>query len=113
LNIVSFFFAFVVIFFAISFVGVVLKHLFAASALGWVDRVLGGAFALVKAVLIVSVLLVALTAFLPQNSPLIVHSKVSPYVTGASERLARAVPPDMKKKFNNNLDALRQSWGKI
>jgi len=113
LNILSFLLAFTVLFFAVSFVGVVLKHLFKTASLGWADRILGGTFALVKAVLIVSVLLVALTAFLPKNSPLIRRSKVAPFISNASEQLIAVVPDDMKQKFQHNLDALKKSWGKF
>ena len=104
---------FLLFFFGVSFVGVVLKHLFKTASLGWIDRLLGGSFAIVKAVLIVSVILVALTAFLPKDSPLIKLSKVAPYVSAASEKLVTAVPPDMKLKFDNNLSKLKESWGKI
>jgi len=113
LYIISFFFVFVLIFFVVGFVGVILKHVFKTAALGWVDRVLGGSFALIKAVLIVSVLLVALTAFLPQNTPLIQQSRIAPHVTGASEKLISAVPTDMKRRFQDNLTALKKSWRKL
>jgi membrane protein required for colicin V production len=113
LYIISFLTAFTVLFFLVSFVGVVIKHLFKSAALGWADRILGGAFALFKALLIVSVILVPLTAFLPKNTPVVQHSKVAPLVTKASEHLVALVPSEMKQKFRNNLNALRKSWGKI
>lgn len=111
--IIAFFVAFVSIYLVVGFVGVVLKHLFKAAALGWADRVLGGTFAMVKAVLIVSVLLVGLTAFLPKNASVITHSRIAPLVSGASEKLVAAVPPELKQKFNNNIKALRESWKKL
>ncbi|MBW2107266.1 MAG: CvpA family protein, partial [Deltaproteobacteria bacterium] len=111
--IIAFFAAFVSIYLIIGFLGVVLRHLFKAAALGWADRVLGGTFAMVKAVLIVSVLLVGLTAFLPKNASVMTHSRIAPLISGASEKLAAAVPPELKNKFNNNIKALKETWKKL
>ncbi len=113
LYIISFFVAFTLIFLAIGFIGVILKHIFKATALGWADRVLGGTFAVVKAVLIVSVLLIALTAFLPKNAPVMIHSRIAPHITTASEKMAAAVPLDMKEKFRDNIKVLKESWRKL
>lgn len=108
--IISFFLAFIAIFLIIGFLGVILKHVFKATALGWADRILGATFAMVKALLIVSVMLVALTAFLPNNSPVMRHSRLAPYVSAASEKMVAAVPLDMKEKFRHNIKALKESW---
>ncbi len=113
LSIISFFLIFTMILLAVGFVGVILKHLFKAAALGWADRILGGTFAMVKAVLIISVLLIALTAFLPENSPLMRHSRLAPHVSSASEKLVACVPEKMKLKFHDNIKALKESWKKL
>jgi membrane protein required for colicin V production len=110
LNIVSFVLAFTVLFFAVGFVGVILKHVFKAAALGWADRILGGTFGLVKAILIVSVFLVPLTTFLPQKSPFIKDSFLAPYVCIISEKMVTIVPKEMKQKFGDNISALREAW---
>lgn len=113
LNIVSFFLAFAVVFFAVGFLGVILKHVFKAAALGLADRILGGTFGLVKAILIVSVLLVPLTAFLPEKSPLIKDSFLAPYVSILSEKMVVIVPKEMKEKYDDNVNALRKAWKKL
>lgn len=113
LYIISFFLAFTVIFLAIGFIGMVLKHVFKATALGWVDWVLGGAFALVKAMLIVSVLIIALTTFLPKNAPVMTNSRIAPHVSAASEKMVAVVPSEMKEKFHDNIEALKESWGNL
>jgi membrane protein required for colicin V production len=110
LNIASFFLAFTVLFLAVGLIGVVLKHLFKAVALGWIDRVLGAIFGFVKAILIVSVLLVPLTTYLPQKSPVIRESLLAPYVTKISQVFVTVVPKDMKKKFGENINALKETW---
>jgi membrane protein required for colicin V production len=110
LNIVSFFLIFAVLFLAVGLVGVILKHLFKAVALGWLDRAAGAIFGFVKAVLIVSVLLVPLTTYLPQKSPVIRDSILAPYATKISQVLVTVVPKEMKDKFHENINALRETW---
>ena len=113
LNIISFFVVFTVVFFVIGFLGVILKHIFKSASLGWIDRVLGGTFAMVKALLIVSVLLIALTAFLPKNAPVMMNSRIAPHVSATSEKMVAAVPLEMKEEFRNNIKALKESWEKL
>ncbi len=110
LNIVSFFLVFTILFLAVGLVGVVLKRVFKGVALGWADRLLGAIFGLVKAILVVSVLLVPMTAFLPQKSPVIQDSLLSPYVTSISKMMVAVAPEEMKEKFSNNINALKESW---
>lgn len=113
LNIVSFFITFSILFLAVGFVGIVFKYLLKAVAMGWADRILGGTFGFVKAVLIVSVLLVPLTTFLPKRSPFIKNSFLAPRVSAISEKMVAVVPKEMKQKFNDNINVLKKAWKKL
>jgi len=113
LNIICFFLTFTILFLAVGFVGVILRYVFKAAALGWADRILGGTFGLVKAALIVSVLLVAFTTFLPKKSPVIKDSLLAPHMTTISEKMVAMVPEKMKKKFGDNINALKEAWKKL
>ncbi len=113
LNIISFFSVFTVVFLAVGLVGVILKRLFRAVALGWADRILGAIFGLVKAILIISVLLVPLMTFLPQKSPVMKDSLLAPYVSIISEKIVAVVPTDMKQQFGDNINALKEAWKKL
>ncbi len=113
LNIISFFSVFTVLFLAVGFVGVILKRLFRAVALGWADRILGAIFGLVKAILIISVLLVPLMTFLPQKSPVMKDSLLAPYFSIISEKIVAVVPTDMKQQFGDNINALKEAWKKL
>ena len=113
LNIVSFFITFTIVFLAVGFVGILLKHLLKAVALGWFDRMFGGTFGLVKALLIVSVLLVPLMTFLPQKSSIIKDSFLAPHVSTLSEKMIAVVPKEMKQKFGDNIKALKDTWKKL
>jgi len=108
--ITAFLLVFVTILLVIGVVGVVLRHIFKLASLGWADRVIGGVFAVVKGLLIVSVLLIALTAFLPKNAPVLRHSQLTPHIIAASETLVAAVPEDMKTSFRNKIKVLKESW---
>jgi membrane protein required for colicin V production len=112
-HIVSFFIIFIAVLLAVGFVGMILRHLLKAAALGWADRILGGTFAIFKAVLIISVLLIALTTFLPKNAPVIKNSLLAPRVSALSEKLVAVVPGEMKERFRDNIKALRASWEKL
>jgi len=113
LNIASFFIAFTIVFLAVGLVGIVLKYLAKAAALGWADRILGGTFGVVKAVLIVSVLMVPLTTFLPQKSPFIKDSLLAPNVSAITEMIVAVVPKEMRQKFGDNINALKEVWKKV
>ena len=113
LNIVSFFIAFTIVFLAVGLVGIVFKYLAKAAVLGWADRILGGTFGIVKAVLIVSVLMVPLTTFLPKKSPFIKDSFLAPHVSAISEKIVAVVPKEMKQKFGDNINALKEAWKKV
>lgn len=113
LNIVSFFSIFTIFFLAVGFIGILLKHLLKAVAMGWADRILGGIFGFVKALLIVSVLLVPLMTFLPPKSSVIKDSFLAPHASIVSEKMIAVVPKEMKKKFGDNIKALKDTWKKL
>jgi membrane protein required for colicin V production len=78
--------------------------------LGWVDRIFGIAFGVLKAVLIVSVLFIILTAFLPKGAPIIKNSLLAPYVIWVSENMAKVISKDMKEDFSEKLEELKKEW---
>lgn len=111
MNLLSFLILFCLVFLCISLIGVVLKYLLSIAYMGWADRISGALFGLTKAILVSSVILVALTTFLPRNAALIRRSLLAPYVTHVSENIVKIVAPEMKRTFSTKLDALKTSWG--
>jgi membrane protein required for colicin V production len=109
-NILSFILSFTVLFLAVGFVGVVLKQMLKAISLGWADRVLGGVFGLLKAVLIASVLLIPLTTFLPKDASLVRDSLLAPHVMTITKKIVIIVPEEMKKQFADNIESLKEAW---
>ena len=110
LNIFSFMAIFCGVFIVISIIGVVIKYLLRVAFLGGVDRFCGAAFGLLKGVLITAVVLMSLTAFLPQRAPLVRDSLLAPHITAISATLARVTRKDFKTQFGDKVAELRKIW---
>jgi membrane protein required for colicin V production len=65
-----------------------------------------------KGMLIVSILLIALTTFLPKGTPVIKDSLLAPHVTLVSENMAKVVSKDMKHAFSAKISAMKKAWKK-
>jgi len=111
-NILGFLIIFGGIFILVGILGVLIKYLLNIASLGWFDRICGAAFGAVKAVLIASVLLMALTTFLPGGTPLIKRSRLAPHVAVITEGLVKIVPRDMKKRFGEKFKEVEHAWKK-
>ena len=112
LNILSFLIIFSGILILIGIIGVVIKYVLKIAYMGWIDRICGAGFGITKGILIVSVLLITLTAFLPRNTPVIKNSSLAPYVTMISENMAKIISPVMKRDFKSKITALKRTWYK-
>lgn len=110
LKILSFMLIFCVIFFLISILGVIIKYLMHVASLGWMDRLLGASLGFGKSVLIVSIILVVLTAFLPKGAPIIKTSLLSPHVSVISEKLAQVISIEMKQSYTAKLEDIKKAW---
>ena len=110
-NIIAFFSVFVLVFLAVAMVGVIVKYLLKVAHLGWVDKITGSVFGVIKCLLICAIIVYALTFFLPAGKALILEgSLLAPHVTSASETLREYVPDDFKKGFGEKVTALKQNW---
>jgi len=111
-NIIGFLVIFGVIFILVGILGVVLKYLLNIASLGWFDRLCGAAFGSVKGILIASVLLLALTTFLPGGTPLLKTSRLAPHVAVITEYIVKIIPQDMKQRFGDKFKDVKQEWKK-
>jgi membrane protein required for colicin V production len=112
LNLLSFLIIFCGVFIVISILGIIINYLLKIVFLGWLDRVSGAMFGAMKGILIVSVLLIALTAFLPKGTPVIKDSLLSPYVTLVSEKMAKVISKDMRHDFSTKIATIKKAWEK-
>ncbi len=110
LNILSFLAIFCGVLIVVGVLGVIIKYLLNIAFLGWVDRIGGILFGVLKAVLIVSILFISLTAFLPTGTAFIKNSQLAPHVSWVSEKMAMVISKEMKQDFTAKLGELKKAW---
>jgi len=110
LNILSFLIIFCGVLIVVGVLGVVIKYLLNIAFLGWVDRIGGVIFGVLKGILIVSILFITLTAFLPKGTAFIKNSELAPHVSWISEKMANVISEEMKQDFKAKLGELKKAW---
>lgn len=110
-NLVGFF----VIFFGMMLVGAIVGRILAKFfkwvGLSWLDRLLGGAFGLVRGFVIAAGMVTVLLAFAPSPPPAsVVDSKLMPYVINVSEIFAALTPREIKDAFYATKDKVKTAW---
>lgn len=80
--------------------------------LGWLDRLAGAAFGLVKGAVLVVVMIVALLAFLPKTS-LVRNSRLAPAFLAAAHGVAGVSPAQLSEKIRSGITDLRQEKNKL
>lgn len=90
-----------------------LAVLFKKAGLGWMDRLLGGAFGLVRAILVSSVFVMILTAFSWSAFPVsVAESSLAPYVMEGAQILVYLTPREIRDGFHENYEKLKKTWNK-
>lgn len=107
LSFLSIFFGFLI---AVSILGKAVKLRLRIDLLSGVDSTFGAGVAIIKGILIVSVLLLTLTAFLPNKATIIKNSLLSPHFTLVSEKMARIVSKEMRHSFLEKIELYKTSW---
>lgn len=110
LNIVSYMAIFSAVVIIVGILAVMIKYLLNIAYLGWVDRVCGALFGVLKGGLVSCVLFIVLTAFLPKGASVIKNSTMAPYVSRVSEVMAEVLSKDMKNNFVLKIKDLQKSW---
>jgi membrane protein required for colicin V production len=103
---------FLTIFFAVvvvvGIIARIVRKAIKAVGLRWIDRFLGAAFGLVRGVIIVTVGVMALTAFAP-DSPLVGGSQLAGYFQLAGGGVSWLAPATVRQKFHEGVARLRQA----
>lgn len=110
-NILGFLLIFIGVILVGAAFGALLAKLFKWVGLGWLDRLLGGAFGLLRGVVISIVLIMALMAFSPKPPPAsVVNSRLAPYVIDAASVLAAMAPKELKDGFWASYEQVKKIW---
>lgn len=103
---------FLTIFFVVVLLGGAVARLarWAIKEMGlrWVDRMLGGAFGLLRGVIICTVAIMALTAFAPE-SPELARSELAGFFQVAGRGVSWLAPSVMRQRFSDGMNRLRPS----
>ena len=110
LNIFSFLIVFCLVLLVINILGVIIKYLMNIAFLGWVDRIGGFGFGFIKGLLIVCVIFITLTAFLPKGSAFLKNSVLAPHISWVSEKMSHVISKEMKRDFRVKLGELKKAW---
>jgi membrane protein required for colicin V production len=110
-NLIGFFVIFIGISVLGAIVGRMLAKFFKWVGLSWFDRLLGGAFGVVRGVVVAVALVTVLMAFAPSPPPRsVVDSKLLPYMAGTSDFLAAMTPHEMKEAFRDAKEKAEKVW---
>jgi len=109
------FLGFLVIFVAVILAGTLLGALLARllkwAKLSWLDRLMGGAFGLVRGVLVAAAIVLAITAFAPKPPPRsVAQSRLAPYMLETGRLIVSAAPYEVREGFRESYDRLKQFW---
>ena len=104
---------FAIVFVGIIMVGATLTGILSRSIysldLVWLDRLLGGAFGLVRGLLYGTILIWGIMAFLPVQPKLVLsQSRLAPCVMDAARRVADASPDEVKRTFRQSYRELNR-----
>jgi membrane protein required for colicin V production len=100
----------IVISLLISLLGRLLSGLVKKAHLSWADRAGGAAFGFLKAVLLVAILSLVLTAFLPPKSKILTDSKVVQPALTIARGLSIVVPEKLQDLYEEKEKVLRKYW---
>lgn len=110
-NLLGFFVIFISIVVIGALLGRLLEHVLRMAQLSWLNRLLGGAFGLLRGMLIGAVVVMAAMAFSVKPPPLsVAHSRLAPYAIGTANVLASAAPREVKDAFSNSYERIKQIW---
>lgn len=96
-------------------VGWIVSRFLRTVGLSFFDRLLGAAFGCIRGALIAMALLTAWTVFGEQTgagaaSGAVVHSRIAPYVLGASRLFVAIAPMDLKQSFHRYYSQAKSFW---
>ncbi len=106
-HLVCFFIVFCMILVGVGLLAQLIRKLLKLVFLGWVDRTFGVIFGAAKGILIVTILFIMGTTFIPNSKAFFSESKTAPYLAQVADALTVFVSRNMKQDFNQQLKGLK------
>ena len=110
---ISFAVIFAAVLVACNIIGWVLKTVFRKVFLGWVDRSLGAVFAVLKGVVIIYLVIVMLTFFIPAKTPLISRSLLAPWIIRSYQSMIGLISPDQYREWKRRIQGEGKKLGGV
>ena len=101
---------FLIVALGVSLLGRLLSKVIHKGGLGWADRMGGAAFGFLKAILLIAIMILVLTAFLPPKSKVLLESKISPAVLSIARGLSFLVPERLQSLYALKERELKKYW---
>jgi len=111
-DIVAFFIIFLVVAILAGTIGRIVSWGAKQAGLRWMDRLLGGAFGLVRGALIVTVVVMATAAFAPQSEWL-TRSSLAPYFLVAGRAASWLAPGEVRNRVRDGIEMLHKGKSSI
>ncbi len=113
IHIISFVLLFCIVFLIITVIGLLLRFIVKIALLGVLDRIFGGVFGALKAIVIISLVYLLLTTFLPRGGrSMVLKSKLAPQVYAIGKGIVCVIPESTRDTFNKNLENLKKDWSR-
>ena len=92
--------------------GRVVRWLLKEAGLSWFDRILGGAFGLVRGCLMAAIILLGFTSFSPQSQWL-ESSRLAPYFLVVARGASWLAPSEVRARFRQGADAVTKMQSEV
>lgn len=113
-NVVGFFVIFVGVMVLGGILGALIARLLKVVRLSWLDRLMGGAFGIVRAALTCAVIVAVIMAFsAKQPPPSVADSHIAPYAIGTARIIVYAAPQEFSEAFHQSYDKVRKLWDDV
>ena len=110
LSFFCFVFLFILCIFLFNFLAMITRGAIRLVLLGWLDRILGSLFGLIKGTIIIFFLVTILTIFYPKSGPVVEDSRFFPSILSLTEKLTLLIPYKIKDDFLKKKEELQDFW---
>jgi membrane protein required for colicin V production len=110
-RVISFLVILVLVYWLVRIAGHFFHRFLSVIFLGSLDRVLGGAFGLVKGTVVLGFILTIVTMSVPKDSKLLRESVTAPYLKAAYNHALVLLPEDFKQQVKERALKFEREWG--